>query len=106
MYKPLADSTLMGMTKKEIIEQLRIAEHNFKAMEETVNQQAENFEKLLTEERKHGHWIETNEYYTGAYESLYYYKCSVCGAIILEDVDFGVGNYCQQCGATMDEVGK
>lgn len=35
MYKPLADSTLMGMTKKEIIEQLRIAEHNFKAMEET-----------------------------------------------------------------------
>lgn len=58
------------------------------------------------EERKHGHWIETNEYYTGSYESLYYYKCSVCGAIILEDVDFGVGNYCQQCGATMDEVVK
>lgn len=54
------------------------------------------------EERKHGHWIETNEYYTGAYESLYYYKCSVCGALILEDVDFGVGNYCQQCGAKMD----
>lgn len=102
MYKPLADSTLMGMTKKEIIEQLRIAEHNFKAMEETVNQQAENFIKLLAEERKHGHWIETNEYYTGAYESLYYYKCSVCGALILEDVDFGVGNYCQQCGAKMD----
>lgn len=47
MYKPLADSTLMSMTKKEIIEQLRIAEHNFKAMEETVNQQAENFIKLL-----------------------------------------------------------
>lgn len=55
------------------------------------------------EERKHGHWIETDAYYTGAYESLYYYKCSVCGALILEDVDFGVGNYCQQCGATMDE---
>lgn len=54
------------------------------------------------EERKHGHWIETDEYYTGAYESLYYYKCSVCGAIILEDVVFGVGNYCQQCGAKMD----
>lgn len=58
------------------------------------------------EERKHGHWIETNEYYTGAYESLYYYKCSVCGALILEDVDFGVGNYCQQCGAKMDEEEK
>lgn len=103
MYKPLADSTLMGMTKKEIIEQLRIAEHNFKAMEETVNQQAENFIKLLAEERKHGHWIETNEYYTGAYESLYYYKCSVCGDSVLEDPDFGLHNYCPRCGATMDE---
>ena len=103
MYKPLADSTLMGMTKKEIIELLRIAERNAEAMRETLNQQAENCQKLLAEARKHGHWIETNEYYTGAYESLYYYKCSVCGALILEDVDFGVGNYCQQCGAIMDE---
>lgn len=59
-------------------------------------------EAPTVEERKHGHWIETNEYCTGAYESLGYYKCSVCGAVILEDVDFGVGNYCQQCGAKMD----
>lgn len=103
MYKPLADSTLMGMTKKEIIEQLRIAEHNFKAMEETVNQQAENFKKLFAEERKHGHWIETNEYYTGAYETLYYYKCSVCGDAVLEDPVFGLHDYCPRCGATMDE---
>lgn len=106
MYKPLADSTLMGMTKKDIIEQLRIAEHNYQAVKETVNQQAENYIKLLAEERKHGHWIETNQYYTGNWCALYYYKCSVCGAYILEDVDFGVGNYCQQCGATMDEVVK
>lgn len=55
------------------------------------------------EERKHGHWIKTNQYYTGTWCALYYYKCSVCGAYILEDVDFGVGNYCQQCGAKMDE---
>lgn len=100
MYKPLADSTLMGMTKKDIIEQLRIAEHNYQAVKETVNQQAENCKKLLAEERKHGHWIETDEYCTG---SLAYCKCSVCGAYILEDVCFGVGNYCQQCGAKMDE---
>lgn len=73
MYKPLADSTLMRMTKKEIIEQLRIAEHNFKAMEETVNQQAENFIKLLAEERKHGHWTKDN-------------KCSECGAKMDEEV--------------------
>ena len=42
MYKPLADSTLHSMTKKEIIELLRIAEHNAKASQERVEQQAEN----------------------------------------------------------------
>lgn len=42
MYKPLSDSTLMGMTKKQIIEQLRVAEHNFFVMQDTVAQQAEN----------------------------------------------------------------
>ena len=42
MYKPLSDSTLMGMTKKQIIEQLRVAEHNFFVMQNTVAQQAEN----------------------------------------------------------------
>ena len=97
MYKPLADSTLMGMTKKEIIEQLRIAEHNFKAMEETVNQQAENFKKLLAEERQHEHWTKDN-------------KCSGCGA---ERPTQGINKwiyldakYCYACGATMDEVVK
>lgn len=42
MYKPLSDSTLMSMTKKQIIENLRIAEHNFFAAEETLAQQVEN----------------------------------------------------------------
>lgn len=94
MYKPLADSTLMGMTKKEIIEQLRIAEHNFRAMEETVNQQAENFIKLLAEERKHGHWTKDN-------------KCSECGA---QRPTQGINKwiyldakYCYACGTKMDE---
>lgn len=45
MYKPLADSTLMNMTKKEIIEHLRIAEHNHRVAEETINQQAQNMAK-------------------------------------------------------------
>ena len=94
MYKPLADSTLMGMTKKEIIEQLRIAEHNFQAMEETVNQQAENFIKLLAEEHKHGHWTKDN-------------KCSECGA---QRPTQGINKwiyldakYCYACGTKMDE---
>ena len=99
MYKPLADSTLMGMTKKEVIEQLRIAEHNFKAMEETLNQQAENCIKLLAKERKHGHWIEINPK-----NGKGFYRCSVCGGVVCWL--FGDGNYCQDCGAKMDEVTK
>lgn len=94
MYKPLADSTLMSMTKKEIIEQLRIAEHNHRAMEETVNQQAENFIKLLAEERKHGHWIGKP---IPGYSIV---RCSVCFAFAnnIERL-----NYCPNCGAKMDE---
>lgn len=42
MYKPLANSTLLRMPKKEIIELLRTAEHNAKVSQEYVGQQAEN----------------------------------------------------------------
>ena len=97
MYKPLSNSTLMGMTKKEIIEQLRTAEHNFKAMEETVNQQAENFQKLLAEERKHGHWIGKP---IAGYSMV---RCSVCFAFANNIERW---NYCPNCGAKMDEVTK
>lgn len=100
MYKPLADSTLMGMAKKEIIEQLRIAEHNFRAMEETVNQQAENFKTLLADERKHGCWV------TGENEDDgdFIIKCSICGKRAPTDGDYRyyLSNYCPHCGATMD----
>lgn len=37
-----SDKTLMSMTKAQLIEQLRCAEHNRNAMEERLNQQAEN----------------------------------------------------------------
>ena len=97
MYKPLADSTLLRMTKKEIIEQLRTAEHNFKAMEETVNQQAENFQKLLAEERKHGHWIGKP---IAGYSMV---RCSVCFAFANNIERW---NYCPNCGAKMEEVTK
>ena len=34
--------TLMGLTKRELVEYVRIAEHNQDVAEETLNQQAEN----------------------------------------------------------------
>lgn len=100
MYKPLADSTLMGMTKKDIIEQLRIAEHNYQAVKETVNQQAENFIKLLAEDRKHGRWIE--------HPTLFgTWVCSECGMTIYNFYKADkLYMYCPKCGAQMDEVMK
>ena len=103
MYKPLSDSTLMSMTKKEIIENLRIAEHNFFAAEETLAQQAENMRDWVPV--AHGRWIEQRHTFdlpsgggtcTGTYPT-----CCLCGA-------FETGlhlrtAYCPGCGAKMDK---
>ncbi len=35
-------ATLMGLTKRELVEYVRMAEHNQDVAEETLNQQAEN----------------------------------------------------------------
>lgn len=40
--KTYSDATLMGMSKQELLRHLRCAEHNRDAMEERLNQQAEN----------------------------------------------------------------
>lgn len=93
MYKPLSDSTLMGMTKKEIIELLRITERNAKAMRKTLNQQAENCQKLLAEARKHGHWIKLLDPNYG----IIGVECSVCKCAMRIDTE-----YCPYCGAVMD----
>lgn len=98
MYKPLADSTLMGMTKKDIIEQLRIAEHNYQAVKETVNQQAENFIRVLAEERKHGHWFDPEDD-----DGRTAWHCSVCDYVVKTIGFYPNYNYCPCCGARMDK---
>jgi hypothetical protein len=45
MNKPYSDSTLMSMTKRQLIEQIRILENNIEAVEERTDRQY----KLLTE---------------------------------------------------------
>ena len=54
---------------------------------------------IKTQEPKKGNWIMTGDYFTGAYESIDYVKCSCCGEESLEE-----GNYCPNCGADMREV--
>ena len=95
MYKPLADSTLQRMKKTEIIELLRIAEHNAKVAQEYVDQQAENIKDWKPV--VHGRWIERQTPHAmGGVSS----KCSVCA----KSVQYlgNPPNYCPNCGAKMD----
>lgn len=51
MYRPLADSTLMAMPKKKIIEYLRVAEYNHKVCSEQIENQAALCEASLKKAR-------------------------------------------------------
>lgn len=92
-YRPLSDATLMGMTKKVIIEMLRIAEHNFFAAEETLAQQAENLRDWAPV--VHGKWIEHDDFLGRTVE------CSECHSETMGDTP-----YCPACGAKMDGKGE
>lgn len=92
MYKPYSDSTLMSMTKKELIEQLRVAEHNSFVTKEAINQQAENMLnnfKLI----KYGEWIGKP---IAGYGTV---KCSVCKTTF--NNNNGKWRYCPICGTQM-----
>lgn len=60
--KKYSDSTLMRMTKAELIEQLRCAEHNREVAEEAVAQQAENLKDwepvVHCKDCKHKGWVQ------------------------------------------------
>ena len=90
MYKPLADSTLLRMPKKEIIELLRTAEHNAKVSQEWVAQQAKNLEDWKPV--VHGRWMPFHSRTAG---DMRY--CSVCKIGFDAKTD-----YCPRCGAKMD----
>lgn len=87
-YKELSDSYLLSMTKKQIIEQLRCAEYNFRATEETLKQQIENTKDWHPV--VHAEWIEQDGYQI----------CSNCGEEH-EWVEYRA-SYCDCCGAKMD----
>lgn len=48
-WKVLSDTTLQGYTKKELINLIRTLEYNWNGAEQTINQQAKNFEQMLKE---------------------------------------------------------
>lgn len=82
------------MTYKENIK--AILECCFAGFKEEIIEAACN--RILEIEPKTGHWIMTSDYYTGAYGTIDYVKCSCCGKDSLEE-----GNFCPNCGAKMVE---
>ena len=92
MYKPLADSTLQRMKKTEIIELLRIAEHNAKVAQEYVDQQAKNLKDWAPV--VHGRWGTRSD----RPDSLI---CSICNCGF-DMWKHDPHNYCPNCGARMD----
>ncbi len=53
--------------------------------------------KEFEQKPKIGHWIKTNDYFTGAYSTIDYVQCSECGMDSLEE-----GDFCPNCGVKME----
>ena len=94
MYKPLADSTLLRMPKKEIIELLRVAEHNAKVSQEWVDQQAKNLKDWKPV--VHAEWVVCGD------GDNVPWMCSHCGKTTAHKYKVIYGKYCPNCGAKMD----
>lgn len=89
-----SDSTLMHMTKAELIKYVRMAERNQDAAEVDLRQQAENLKDW--EPVRHGRWIKRG-YVCGENE----YECSEC-----HETEWRTSasrmKWCMFCGAKMD----
>lgn len=82
----LSDATLNGMTKKQLIEYVRMCEHNYDIAEETLRQQAENVKDWRPV--KLGYWKRNADGER---------TCSYCGYVPKWDDD----KFCAGCGAKM-----
>lgn len=88
-----SESTLMGMTKKELVQEVLITYHNRNAAETAMRQQA--VKVMGWEPVRHGHWDPV----TGSNKRCY----MVCSSCRQQQDLTGVFSYCPNCGAKMDE---
>jgi NADH pyrophosphatase NudC (nudix superfamily) len=102
----------MGLTKKELVEYVRIAEHNQEVAEEALNQQAENVKDWMPAVR--GRWGKCGG---DLHSSGYAIYCSVCHKKHFVHKEFSLGGlwdkelfeqpkFCPNCGAKMDGDGN
>lgn len=93
--KKYADSTLMRLDKKTLLEHLRTAEHNREVAEQTLAQQAENLKDWRPV--RHGRW--TNMVIAIAVTTG---DCSVCRKEAVWRTRKAAYPICPNCGARMD----
>lgn len=90
----------MGMTIEDALTKwipvVQMSVEGMPEIKESVELLVDITKKYQKIEPKTGHWIVTGAYYTGAYGSLDYVRCSCCNYESLEE-----GNYCPNCGAKM-----
>lgn len=97
MMKKHSTATLMGMTKSELVEYVRMCEHNREVAEKTLAQHIENVKDWQPVRR--GHWV--GQPLCGNDNC----RCSECGFYANIHVNLGgvvMQKYCCNCGARMD----
>lgn len=109
MKRMYSDKTLMGMTKADLVQQVKDARHNQVAAEERLAQQAENVKDWVPvrygrwEEYTHSRFCGVDEDGDPVFRDGVVYVCSnpKCKrkTVVKE-------KYCPSCGATMDLEGQ
>ena len=100
----------MGMTKKALVEYVRMTEHNQEVAEEALNQQAENVKDWRPV--KHGRWLNWKGEPFQADDFGWDWTCSECkNTLTFEEpvtAEEFASNFCPNCGADMrgEEDGK
>lgn len=94
MKMPKSNATLKAMTKAELIEYIRILEHDYNVAVDFNERQARNIEQMMKDGRlievKHGRWIHKDNFIGK------YLMCSECSHVTGRK-----SNYCSNCGAKM-----
>lgn len=106
-YKRYSDSTLMRMTKADLLDQLRVAEYNRDVAEAYLAQQTENVKDW--EPVRHAEWEWFDELNGNPLEGQdrdWGWRCSGCKTELPDDYDDPdckpEMKYCSECGAKMD----
>lgn len=85
-------STLMEWSKRELVEQIMMLEHNNNALHETINQQFVNFSEMMKE--KHSKWVHQYESGTKVFDGYVSQCCNMWSK--------HKTRYCPYCGKRMD----